>query len=306
MRLVVALGGNALLERGQLPDADAQEANVRRAIESLAPLAADNELVITHGNGPQVGLLALQSAKDPSLSRPYPFDALGAETQGLIGYWLLQALQNALPGRQVACLITQTLVSAADPAFANPTKFVGPVYTEAEAHRLAAERGWTVKPDGTSWRRVVPSPTPHRVVETPMIRQVLAGGAIVVCAGGGGVPVVRGPLGQLQGVEAVVDKDLTASLLAEALDAQGLLLLTDVPAVETGFGTPQAEAIYRETPAGLRARHFPDGSMGPKVSAVCRFVEMTGNFAAIGALVDSQAILDGKAGTIVTPNGLYP
>jgi carbamate kinase len=170
MRLVVALGGNALLERGQLPDADAQEANVRRAIEALAPLAVDNELVITHGNGPQVGLLALQSAKDPSLSRPYPFDALGAETQGLIGYWLLQALQNALPGKQVACFITQTLVSAADPAFQSPTKFVGPVYDEAEAKRLAGERGWTVKPDGAKWRRVVPSPTPHRVVETPMIR----------------------------------------------------------------------------------------------------------------------------------------
>jgi carbamate kinase len=306
MRLVVALGGNALLERGQLPDADAQESNVRRAIESLAPLAAEHELLITHGNGPQVGLLALQSAKDPSLTRPYPFDALGAETQGLIGYWLLQALQNALPGRQVACFITQTLVSAADPAFANPTKFVGPVYTEADAKRLAEERSWTVKPDGSSWRRVVPSPTPHRVVETPIIRQVLSNGAIVVCAGGGGVPVVRGPLGQLQGVEAVVDKDLTASLLAEALDADGLLLLTDVPVVEANFGTPQAEPIHRETPAGLRSRDFPDGSMGPKVSAVCRFVEMTGNFAAIGALADSTAILDGKAGTIVTPNGLYP
>ena len=306
MRLVVALGGNALLERGQLPDADAQEVNVRRAVESLAPLAADHELVLTHGNGPQVGLLALQSAKDPALTRPYPFDALGAETQGLIGYWLLQALQNALPSRRVACLITQTLVSAADPAFDHPTKFVGPIYAEAEAHRLAAERNWTVRPDGTSWRRVVPSPIPHRVIETPLIRHVLAAGIVVVCAGGGGVPVVRGSKGLLEGVEAVVDKDLTASLLAEALDADGLLLLTDVPVVQGDYGTPQATPIYRATPAELRAQRFPAGSMGPKVEAVCRFVEMTGNFAAIGALGDSEAILAGKAGTIVTPNGLYP
>lgn len=306
MRLVVALGGNALLERGQLPDADAQERNVRRAIESLAPIAADNELLLTHGNGPQVGLLALQSATDPSLTRPYPFDALGAETQGLIGYWLMQSLQNALPGRQVACLITQTLVSAADPAFANPTKFVGPVYSEAEAHRLASERGWTVRPDGASWRRVVPSPTPHRVVDTPLIRQLLSAGFLVVCAGGGGVPVVRGRRGQLEGVEAVIDKDLTAALLAEALDAEGLLLLTDVSAVVADYGTPQAEPITRATPAELRSKNFAAGSMGPKIDAVCRFVEMTGHFAAIGALTETQDILDGKAGTIVTPNGSYP
>ena len=306
MRLVVALGGNALLERGQLPDADIQERNVRRAVESIAPLAAHHEVLLTHGNGPQVGLLALQSAKDPSLSRPYPFDALGAETQGLIGYWLMQSLQNALPGRQVACLITQTLVSAADPAFANPTKFVGPVYTDAEAHRLATERGWTVHPDGASWRRVVPSPTPHRVVDTPLIRHLLAADFVVVCAGGGGVPVVRGAGGQLEGVEAVIDKDLTAALLAEALDAEGLLLLTDISAVEGDYGTPQAAPITRATPAELRARNFPAGSMGPKIDAVCRFVEMTGHFAAIGALGDTEAILAGKAGTIVTPNGLYP
>jgi carbamate kinase len=306
MRIVIALGGNALLERGQTPDADTQELNVRRAVDALAPVAHDNELVITHGNGPQVGLLALESAKDPALTRPYPFDALGAETQGLIGYWLLQALENAVPRREVASLITQTLVSAADPAFADPTKFVGPVYTQPEAKRLAAERGWTVKPDGNSWRRVVASPTPQRVVETHLIRGLVSSGAIVVCAGGGGAPVVRNQRGELEGVEAVVDKDLTAALLAEALDADGLLLLTDVPAVQVNYGTPEARPISRATPAELRGRPFPAGSMGPKVDAVCRFVELTGHMAAIGALGDIEAILDGKAGTIVTPSGSYP
>src|SRR3954452_23669346 len=208
MRLVIAIGGNALLERGQKPDADIQRANAVRAVEALAPLAEEHQLVITHGNGPQVGLLALESAADPSLDLPYPLDVLGAQTQGMIGYWLLQALQNALPGRQVASVVNQTLVSTADPAFANPTKFVGPVYDEASAQRIAAERGWSVAPDGEYWRRVVPSPAPERIVETRVVRQLLNSGAIVVCAGGGGAPVIRNEAGKLEGVEAVVDKDL--------------------------------------------------------------------------------------------------
>ncbi|GAA3518098.1 carbamate kinase [Nocardioides daeguensis] len=305
MRIVVALGGNALLARGERPDADVQEANVRRAVAALAPLAAHHELVITHGNGPQVGVLALQSASDPRLTTPYPFDVLGAQTQGMIGYWLLQALQNRLPGRQVAAIVNQTLVSAADPAFDRPTKFVGEVYPEAEAHRLAAERGWTVSRDGSGWRRVVGSPRPERVVETPLIRALLRLGAVVVCAGGGGVPVVRDELGELSGVEAVVDKDLASAVLAEALDADALLVLTDVPAVMRGFGTPDQAAIHRETPAGLRQLDFPAGSMGPKVDAVCRFVELTGGMAAIGALDDAEAILAGTSGTVVTPSGRY-
>ncbi|WP_372404416.1 carbamate kinase [Streptomyces luteireticuli] len=306
MRVVVALGGNALLRRGDRPDAAVQHANVRAAVAALAPLARQHELVITHGNGPQVGLLALQSAADRSLTSPYPFDVLGAETQGMIGYWLLQSLQNALPGRQVCALLNQTLVSAADPAFADPVKFVGPVYEREEAERLAAERDWTVKADGPYWRRVVPSPDPQRVVETRLIRLLLSSGAVAVCAGGGGVPVIRDEEGRLTGVEAVVDKDLTAALLAEALDADALLLLTDVPRVVRGFGTPEAEPIGNTTPARLRAEHFPAGSMGPKVEAVCRFVELTGGFAAIGALADAPAILDGTAGTLVTPSGRYP
>ncbi|MFF7729065.1 carbamate kinase [Streptomyces sp. NPDC008001] len=303
MRVVVALGGNALLRRGDRPDAAVQLANVRAAVAALAPLAHRHELVITHGNGPQVGLLALQSAADRSLTSPYPFDVLGAETQGMIGYWLLQSLQNALPDRQVCALLNQTLVSGADPAFAHPTKFVGPVYGKEVAERLAAERGWTVRQDGDHWRRVVPSPAPQRVIETRLIRLLLSSGAVAVCAGGGGVPVVRDEAGQLTGVEAVVDKDLTAALLAEALDADALLLLTDVPQVMRGWGTPEAEPIGHTTPGQLRAGDFPAGSMSPKVEAVCRFVELTGGMAAIGSLADAQAILEGTAGTVVTPGG---
>ena len=305
MRIVAALGGNALLRRGQKPDADVQEANAARAVAALAPLASAHELVLTHGNGPQVGVLALQSASDPHLTTPYPFDVLGAQTQGMIGYWLLQAMQNALPGRQVAAIINQTLVEAHDPAFENPTKFVGEVYSEEEARTLASARGWVVKPDGDKWRRVVGSPTPQRVVETRLIRLLLLSGAVVVCAGGGGVPVIRNEEGHLEGVEAVVDKDLTAAVLAEALEADALLVLTDVPHVVRDFGTPEATPILRATPAALRRETFPSGSMGPKVDAVCRFVELTGDMAAIGRLEDAVAILDGDAGTVVTPAGDY-
>jgi len=305
VRIVVALGGNALLQRGQKPDAEVQEANVDRAVTALAPLAEHHQLVLTHGNGPQVGVLALQSASDPHLSTPYPFDVLGAQTQGMIGYWLLQSMQNHLPNRQVAAIINQTLVEAADPAFADPTKFVGEVYTEEDAKRLAAERDWVVKADGSGWRRVVGSPRPQRVVETRLIRLLLESGAVVVCAGGGGVPVVRDDAGQLRGVEAVVDKDLTSAVLAEALDADLLMVLTDVPAVMEKYGTPDQRPVTRATPAGLRALNPPAGSMGPKVDAVCRFVELTGGMAAIGSLDDAAAILRGEAGTIITPSGRY-
>jgi carbamate kinase len=305
VRIVVALGGNALLRRGQKPDADVQEDNVRVAAAALASLAEEHELVITHGNGPQVGVLALQSAADPNLTTPYPFDVLGAQTQGMIGYWLLQAMQNNLPGRQVAAIINQTLVEAWDPAFDNPTKFVGEVYEEKQAKELADARGWTVKQDGSAWRRVVGSPRPQRVVETRLIRLLLNSGAIVVCAGGGGVPVIRNEEGRLEGVEAVVDKDLTGAVLAEALEADALLVLTDVPYVIRGYGTPEEEPIHRATPSALQREDFAAGSMGPKVDAVCRFVEVTGDMAAIGRLEDAAAILNGEAGTIVTPAGDY-
>jgi len=305
VRIVVALGGNALLKRGEPPDASNQMANVARAVEALAPLARQHELVVTHGNGPQIGVLAVESAADPRLSQPYPLDVLGAQTQGMIGYWLLQAFQNALPGRQVASMLNQTLVLAHDRALDNPTKFVGEVYEEDEALKLAEAWGWTVRQDGNGWRRVVGSPTPQRVVETRMIRLLLRSGAVVVCAGGGGVPVVRDERGKLRGIEAVIDKDLTAAVLAEALEADVLLVLTDVPNVVRRYGTPEAEPISRITPGALRRVAFPAGSMGPKVDAVCRFVELTGDMAGIGRLEDAEAILAGEAGTIVTPGGNY-
>jgi carbamate kinase len=305
MRIVVALGGNALLQRGQKPDAAVQQENVGTAVEALAPLAHQHELVVTHGNGPQVGVLALQSASDPHLTTPYPFDVLGAQTQGMIGYWILQAMQNHLPGRQVAAIVNQTLVEAGDPAFAHPTKFVGEMYTREQAEQLARDRGWVVEPDGDGWRRVVGSPRPQRVVETRLIRLLLESGAVVVCAGGGGVPVIRDELGDLRGVEAVVDKDLTSAVLAEALDADLLLVLTDVPFVLRDFGTSEQAPVRRATPAGLRALEFPAGSMGPKVDAACRFVELTGGVAAIGRLEDASAIVRGEAGTVVTPSGEF-
>lgn len=304
MRVVAALGGNALLQRQEHPDADVQVHHVEQAVDALRPLAESAELVVTHGNGPQVGLLALETAGDLSLTRPYPFDVLGAETQGMIGYWLLQALHNAVPSRQVAGLLTQTVVAADDPGFAAPSKFVGPVYVEEEARRLAAAAGWVVRPDGELWRRVVPSPAPQEIVETPLIRRLLADGVIVVCAGGGGVPVLReggGGAERLRGVEAVVDKDATASLLARELDADLLLILTDVTAVESGWGTPAARPIRRATPDTLERLGLPAGSMGPKVAAAASFVRATGRRAAIGNLADVAALVAGEAGTTVVP-----
>ncbi len=305
MRIVIALGGNALLRRGQNPDASAQIANVEKACAALAPLAKEHELVITHGNGPQVGVLALQSANDETLSEPYPLDTLGAMTQGMIGYWMLQSLQNNLPGRHVASMVNQTLVMESDPAFGDPTKFVGAVYTKEEADAMAAERGWTMKADGQYFRRVVGSPKPQRVLETRLIRQMLESGSVVVCAGGGGIPVVRNEHGHRVGVEAVIDKDLTAAVMAEHLEADFLMILTDVPEVIENYGTDDARPVTRATPKALRDMDFPAGSMGPKVEAVCRFVELTGDTSAIGRLEDAMEIIAGTAGTIVTPGGDY-
>jgi carbamate kinase len=300
VRIVAALGGNALLRRGEKPDAEPQRLNVARAAAALATVAAGHQLIVTHGNGPQVGVLAMESASDPLLTVPFPLDPLDAETQGLIGYWLTQSLHNVLPERQVVAVLTQCEVDPADPAFATPTKFVGPVYDEPTARAMAAERGWTIAPDGASWRRVVPSPRPRAVVEADVIRLLVDEGVLVVCAGGGGVPVVRHADGTLAGVEAVIDKDLTAALLAETIGAEALLLLTDVSGVETDFGHPGSVVRGRATAAELRALTFPAGSMGPKVDAACRFVERTGGVAAIGSLNDALAVLSGEAGTRIT------
>ncbi|HEU0335408.1 MAG TPA: carbamate kinase [Gaiellaceae bacterium] len=299
-RVVAALGGNALLRRGEPLEAARQRANVRRAVEALTGLATGAELVLTHGNGPQVGLLALQAAAYEAVT-PYPLDVLGAESEGMIGYLLEQELENALPGRRVATLLTQVVVAPDDAAFGRPTKPIGPVYAETDARRLAAERGWTVARDGPAWRRVVSSPEPRAIVELETIRLLVEHGVLVVCTGGGGIPVVR-EHGLLRGVEAVIDKDLAAAVLARELGADLLLLLTDVPAVERGFGTRDALPIARATPAELRRERFAEGSMAPKVEAACRFVEATGGRAGIGALADAGRIARGDAGTLVVPD----
>jgi carbamate kinase len=302
LKLVVALGGNALLRRGEKPTAEAQRGHARDAMAAVAELARHHDVVLTHGNGPQVGLLALQASAYTDVA-PYPLDVLGAETEGMIGYVLEQELENLLPGRSVVTVLTQVVVDPADPGFARPTKPIGPVYTEEQARRLAAERGWSIAPDNEHFRRVVASPQPLRIVELRAIELLVESGALVVCAGGGGIPVMLDERGHLHGVEAVIDKDLAAELLARDLGADYLLMLTDVDAVIAGWGTPDAHPIRHTTPSELRALEFASGSMGPKVDAACRFVEATGGTAAIGALEDAAAILAGTAGTTVRRDG---
>jgi carbamate kinase len=299
MRVVVALGGNALLRRGEPADATAQRRNVETAVTAIAELAALHEVIVTHGNGPQVGLLALQGEAYAAVN-PYPLDVLGAETEGMIGYLLDQELVNALGGRPVATLLTQVIVDADDPAFEHPSKPIGPVYDRATAERLAAERGWTIAPDGAHLRRVVPSPEPRSIVELATLRLLVEAGVLVVCVGGGGIPVAVDHAGRLRGVEAVIDKDLAADLLARGLEADVLLMLTDVPAVQAGWGTAAARDLADVSVDELRALGFAAGSMGPKVEAACRFAEETGGMAGIGALPDALAILRGRRGTRVS------
>ncbi len=296
MRIVVALGGNALLRRGESPDASVQVGHVSEAAPALAKVATEHQLVLVHGNGPQVGMLALESAADPALSRAYPFSDLVAETQGVIGYWLQQGLSNAGLTAPVVTLVTQTVVDEADPAFERPTKFVGGGYDEGRGRELARTNGWTIRADGDRWRRVVASPAPRRIVELDIARTLLDEGTAVVLAGGGGVPVVEGPHG-LVGVEAVVDKDHVAALVATELEADLLVLLTDVPGVMAAFGTPAQQQLGDIEVAALRAMSFPDGSMGPKVAAACRFVDDTGRRAAIGGLDAAADVIAGSAGT---------
>jgi carbamate kinase len=300
MRVVVALGGNALLRRGEPMTAAVQRKNVRVACEALGALA-QHELVVTHGNGPQVGLLALQSAA----YRPdeaFPLDVLGAESEGMIGYLVEQELGNVLPeDRRIATILTMVEVDPDDPAFDDPTKPIGPVYTAEEATRLAAEKGWAVRPDNDHYRRVVASPTPRRIFEIEPIRWLLDAGAVVVCAGGGGIPTAYTSDGKLTGVEAVIDKDRASGLLARQLAADVFLMATDVDAVYRGYGTPDAQAIARATPDRLRGLSLPAGSMAPKVEAACAFAEKTGRRAVIGALDDVRGMLDGTSGTTVEP-----
>jgi carbamate kinase len=264
----------------------------------VADIARGSETVVTHGNGPQVGLLALQAQATPEVA-PYPLDVLGAESEGMLGYVIERELRNALPGREIATLLTMVEVAADDPAFASPTKPIGPLYEISEATRLSRNHDWDFVDDGGKRRRVVPSPEPRRILELDSIRALVRAGAVTICAGGGGVPVVPGEDGALAGVEGVIDKDLSAALLACALGADRFLMLTDVDAVYDGWGGPEARPLRRVTPAALRGRRFERGTMAPKVDAACRFVEATGGEAGIGALQDAGAILAGTAGTAV-------
>ncbi len=298
---VVALGGNALLRRGEPLEAATQGRAAREAAQVLAQASMHHRLIVTHGNGPQVGLLALMNDAYTE-TEPYPLDVLGSETVGQIGYVLEMQLDNFIDHQDTVAVITRVVVDDRDPAFKAPTKFIGPVYTEAAAHALAEQRGWTVRQDGEHWRRVVPSPEPQRIVQLGAIRSLVDAGFLVVCAGGGGVPVIEDADGH-RGVEAVIDKDYTAALLAAELDVDVLVLATDVDAVYADFGTPRQRAIVRATPAGLRSGEYPPGSMGPKVEAVCRFVARTGGRAAIGSLEQLSGLLDGTSGTQVLADG---
>jgi carbamate kinase len=305
VRILVALGGNALLKRGEPMTADVQRANVHAAAVALAPLASRHQVVLSHGNGPQVGLLALQAAAYTEVE-PYPLDVLGAQTEGMIGYLIEQELGNLLPVEvPFATILTMIEVDAADPAFANPTKFVGPIYDDAAAEALATEKGWVFKRDGDRLRRVVPSPAPRRIFEIRPIRWLLEHGTVVICAGGGGIPTayVAGKERVLGGVEAVIDKDLASELLAREIDADLFVMATDVDGVYDGWGTADQRRLDRVTPEVLRRRDFAAGSMGPKVEAAARFVEATGRRAAIGSLTDIDEIVEGRAGTTVAPVG---
>jgi carbamate kinase len=302
MLIVTALGGNAILRRGEEATAANQRANVRVACEALAAIAGNHQLVVTHGNGPQVGLLdLLQAAQSPA--RAFPFDVLGAETEGMIGYMIEQELGNVLPfERPIATLLTMVEVDPADPAFAKPSKFIGPGYPKAAADRLAAEKGWAFERDGGYWRRVVPSPDPKRIFELRPIRWLLDQNTIVIAAGGGGIPTMYEPGAdrKLIGVECVIDKDLASGLLAKELGADLFVMLTDTEAVYVDWGEPTQRPIRRASPAAIGALDFPAGSMGPKVEAARRFASATGKRAAIGALADLGRIVAGEAGTTVS------
>ncbi len=300
MRVVVALGGNALLERGQALSAENQLKNVKIATQQIAKIVPDNEVVIAHGNGPQVGLLALQGAAYSDVEC-YPLDVLGAETEGMIGYLIQQEMGNNLPDdKPVSTLITQVEVSKEDPAFSNPTKPIGPVYSKEEAEKLAAEKGWDIAPDGDKFRRVVPSPRPKRIFEIEPVKWLLDKGSVVVCAGGGGIPTGVDENGKLYGIEAVIDKDLCSALLAEEITADMLIIATDVDGVYLNYGKENQAKITKANPNALLKEGFAAGSMGPKVQAACEFVQNTGKPAMIGALKDIEQMTQGIGGTLIT------
>lgn len=297
--IVIALGGNAILRRGQALNAENQRENIRVAAQQLAHIHADHKLVIAHGNGPQVGLLALMDAAYKAVD-PYPLDVIGAETVGMIGYIIEQELGNIIPpDDHIVTVLTQVVVDPKDPAFQHPSKPVGPVYEQHEAERLKKEKGWSVAPDGPYFRRVVPSPEPKRIIEIEAIRLLVEEGIVVICAGGGGIPTAYSG-NKLYGVEAVIDKDLAAGLLARSLHAERFVMLTDVANVYMDYGTDRQKAIRAAHPDALEEFQFATGSMGPKVQAACRFVRETGRRSMIGRLRNLCDIVDGKAGTLIS------
>jgi carbamate kinase len=303
MRIVVALGGNALLKRGEPMTHEVQRANIRVAAQAIAPVAQQHQVVLAHGNGPQVGLLALQASAYKEVEA-YPLDVLGAQTEGMIGYMIEQELGNLLPFEvPFATILTMVEVDPEDPAFKNPTKFVGPVYDQEDADRLKVEKGWVFKQDGAKWRRVVPSPLPKRIFEIRPIKWLLEHGTLVICAGGGGIPTMyeAGKERWLTGIEAVIDKDLASELLARDLGADLFVIATDVDGVYLDWGKPEQRRLGRVTIEELKTHPFPAGSMGPKVAAAIQFVERTGKRAAIGSLQDIEKIVAGEAGTNVYP-----
>jgi len=301
MRIVIALGGNAILQRGQPLEEHLQQENISKAVKSIAEVAKVHQVILTHGNGPQVGLLALQNDAYKKVS-PYTLDVLGAETEGMIGYLFEQALRNTLPTHQVITLLTQTVVDENDPAFSSPSKFVGPVYDKKTAMELGKEKHWTIKQDGDYYRRVVPSPMPQTILEIEAIQHIVNDPSILlICAGGGGIPVINNQQG-IQGVEAVVDKDRASNILAQGLKADGLIMLTDVDAVETNYGKENSQKIKCATPQHLASYEFAKGSMAPKVQSACDFVQSGGTFAAIGALSDAYDIIHNKCGTTIRNN----
>lgn len=302
MRVVVALGGNALLQRGQALNAENQRGNIRVAARQLAEIHKNHQLIIAHGNGPQVGLLALMDAAYTAVD-PYPLDVLGAETIGMIGYMIEQELGNIIPLEdRIVTVLTQVLVDPDDPAFDKPTKHVGPIYDRVQADKLRKEKGWSMAADGEYFRRVVPSPLPQRIIELSAIRMLVDSGVVVICAGGGGIPTAHDKDKKLYGIEAVIDKDLAAALLSKELDADMFVMLTDVARVYADFGTPQQRPILAAHPDALQEIEFAEGSMGPKVRGACQFVRETGKKSAIGQLSDLVQIMKGEAGTLISNN----
>lgn len=300
MRIVIALGGNALLKRGEPLSAENQLNNVRIASQQMAGIVDGNEVVIAHGNGPQVGLLALQGASYKDVET-YPLDVLGAETEGMIGYLIQQEMGNQLPiETPLATILTQVEVSADDPAFNNPTKPIGPVYDKETAEKLVKDKGWSIAPDGDKFRRVVPSPRPKRIFEIRPVKWLLEQGSVVICAGGGGIPTCYDKDGKLHGIEAVIDKDLCSALLAEQLVADCLIIATDVNGVYLNYGKDNQQKITQANPEELLKKDFPAGSMAPKVQAACEFVQKTGKKAIIGSLEEIEEMLKGQAGTIIS------